>query len=224
MKKIKEMGYDLLFFCLGWPLGAAIATLLRLVRVAGIIEVKNYENVLAALKMRKEKKGGMLILSNHPLWVEVFVVPAIVGFPRVLLRPFRYFPWSTPKDSLLKSWFLKWIYLLRALPVPRGRSHAMLQFLKEAAYRLHVKKDMLMTLPEGGRTGSVPGDIIHDEETGRDLRSIKEGYLRILTDKELCPTADPEKVTGLTAWVQVRTEDWFPKLTVHLDVPVKEMN
>ncbi len=198
MNKVKTFFSNYVFFLIGYPLGVLTTVIVEKFRKAGKIQVINPKNVELAHNQRDALNGGMLIVSNHPKWPEVFVLPALVSFPRLISDPMHDYPWCTPKSTLYFLFPL--IYFMRAITVPRIKKSRVRSFMTQTAHALHVLRNIVMMCPEGGRTNSKPGEII-DHPT-KKMRFLKDGYWEILNNPIFCKSADASKVTVLPAYVE----------------------
>lgn len=199
MKKSTYIFFQLLYFPLGWILAIFLGLIVFVLRLLGVIKVKDLHNARRAMKMRKTLKGGMVMLSNHPtMWAEIFFTPLIVTFPYFVWRPFHNFPWCTPKSDLL---WIPFIWLWKPLSIRRknGRPVGARKYQTQKAYLLHVLKQIVNEMPEGGRTIKGPNEIV--EVNGKRFRKLKHGYFDAATKKEYCATADPGKIVFLPSWI-----------------------
>lgn len=200
MKITKSLLYTVAFSLFGYPLGVFLTSLIFLLRITKVIDVKGMENCRKALKIKKERNLALLIPGNHPHGIETFLVPGIVCFPELVWNPKNYFPWCTPKSTLF--YFVPFIYLLRAIPVYRGSISKNRIFMKRLTKILHEDKQIVMYFVEGGRTCSKREDAI--KRNGKEMRPVKSGYWEIMNNKKFNPSASAENVLLLPAWTEIK--------------------
>jgi len=217
MKKTTYFFFQLLYFPIGWNIAIILGLFVWLLIGLKVIAVKDLHFARQAMEMRKELGGGMGILSNHPtMWAEIFLTPLIVTFPYFVWRPFHDFPWCTPKSSLL---WLPFIWLWRPLSIKRkkGRPVGVRKYQEQVAYLLHIKKQILNQMPEGGRTIKGEHEII--EINCKRFRKLKRGYFEAATKKDFCEQADPEIVVFLASWMKVNPGFVWKKIEIAFAEP-----
>lgn len=147
-----------------------------LLRASGIVRVYN--------RHRLPKGGGFVIISNHPSWLEVILLPFLFYW-RALLRPGKYFPVSTPDHRLASNVLFPLqdhiIPINRQDPHSEENRRAMRNMIK-----LISNDGILILFPEGGRTFK-PTDArgqqrepLLNKGTHWEIRPLKEGVTVVL--------------------------------------------
>jgi 1-acyl-sn-glycerol-3-phosphate acyltransferase len=144
--------------------GRAVALIL-MVYVFGVVIGAFTYAMMAIGKLRvhglwrliRPRRGGVLIVANHPSIQETIAIPALF-VPLSLIAPWRS-PHSTPdKSNFFDRWFWAWARV-RMVPIPRGgNGRAMAESVDEIVRLLRGGATVIL-FPEGGRTQSGDGQI-----------------------------------------------------------------
>lgn len=162
----KKILREFFFLILIYTIGMLCGVLLLVLRITGRI------TLIGTDYLRKQGKG-LLVVSNHPSYLEAIFLPFIF-FPKFLLRPFRDVPWSTPDyQNILAPHGLFWLRYMHMIPIYRGS-------LADAQKNAHSHRQMLSVLerkgtvilfPEGGRTSSSGKRVT--SHNGKELRILQ---------------------------------------------------
>jgi 1-acyl-sn-glycerol-3-phosphate acyltransferase len=112
-------------------------------------------------RLIRPRRGGVLVIANHPSIQETIAIPALF-VPLSLLMPWRL-PYSTPdKRNFSDRWFWAWARV-RMVPIPRakkgnGNGRAMAESVDEIVRLLRGGATVIL-FPEGGRTQSGDGQV-----------------------------------------------------------------
>ncbi|MEK7465488.1 MAG: lysophospholipid acyltransferase family protein [Patescibacteria group bacterium] len=162
-KVLREIFFIILLYTI-CTLGGLIFLLLRLTGRINLLGTKNL----------KKEGMGILVVANHPSYLEAIFLPYLF-FPKFLLSPFRDLPWSTPDyQNILAPRGLFWLRYLHMIPIYRGGNYADTK-KNAASHRLMLNvlewKGTVILFPEGGRTKSDPHRI--RSKKGKEMRPLQ---------------------------------------------------
>jgi 1-acyl-sn-glycerol-3-phosphate acyltransferase len=173
-----------------------------LLRWIGRIKIIGEENLI--------EERHIIFAFNHPSMVEVVWVPVMLFFhyfPRSLINPSKYVPWSFPDIAITRTFFfLNW---LRCISIKKGRKD--LEALNKAIFVLRNGGNLAIA-PEGGRTAKGI-DFLPPTLRGAKIRVPRLGIGRII--KECNPKVVPVWVDidndvaslGITNWLSQTLRD-----------------
>lgn len=137
-------------YCGAWTIALFFGLIGLLLRLFGRLKIKGEKQLLLTAK-----KGGLVIMSNHPSLVEAFLLPVILS-PRHLFDLSLFF-WSLPDGQLfsaktdLVSGFKQSLFRLgRCVMISRleGRNYLPIRQL----HRILSSGESVVIHPEAGRT------------------------------------------------------------------------
>jgi len=164
MKKVMNVGVFLLFT---YPAGLLIGGVLGLLRVAGFLEIKGWENF-------PRQKGKILLVSNHPYKGEQFLLTGLF-LGQYLLRPLKYGPYTIADAKNYYNNPLWWFLRPRLIPVDRTRGDGRNPRSLLVARKILKSGGNVITFPEGGRTNKK-GEIQLVSRGGNKIRQLKGGF------------------------------------------------
>ena len=168
-----------------YTVGLGLGGYLAYQHARGRLYVVNQQELCA------RRKGGTLIIANHPSIMEPWVLLGLHS--RFYFADPWGMPWSTPDfGNFVDHWYGRWI-LVRTIPVHRGNGEQAAQWRSDIISAL-AQGQTVIVFPEGGRTRSLKGAEQHRvSATGRKIRPFK--IRRLL--EEL-----PPDVSILPIWVE----------------------
>lgn len=170
MKKIIE---NVMFLILTYTFVLVLGFGFLLLQLVGRIRVINRCHLSSANSER-----GTLILSNHISILEGVLLP-LLYFPHFLVRPFKYFPWSTPDRERFYAWYLFWLRPLRIIAI--DRSSKSINRNKVAVQKIiqRLKKgETVIIFAEGGRTAKQDEKKVSAK--GKEIGVLKSGIQKII--------------------------------------------
>lgn len=159
-------------------IGSIVGFIVLLMRMSGKIKVIGAKNLAHA-------RPCMLIVSNHPSLLEIFLIPVLL-FPKYILHPFKFLPWFTPdKRNFADKWYWAWIKA-RSIPVARGNGQKEAMAIR-AMKRVLDDGGIILQFAEGGRTAA--GTNFQYSKQGKRIRVLKKttGWLVLRTDACILP-------------------------------------
>ncbi len=156
-----------------------ISLFLRFVRKR--VVVNGLQNKQKAFAMANAEDRAIAVVMNHlSFWVEPFLAPAILFCPRLFLRPWRHYPWSTPDKKNFAKWWLFFIQGMRLIHIPRNEN-GVLAVLRYIGKIVCVMRQHLSIFPEGGRTGTRAKEKLV-EKNGIVMGKFSEGFLTAIRE------------------------------------------
>jgi len=167
-----------LFLISVYSMGFLLGTSMLLLRMLGIVKVRNWNRFPAFCKNQDFFKNGLIVVANHPSLLDPLLVSALF-FKHYFWHPFRLSPWNIPDEANYRNWFWKWasariIWLDRSSPQKSREA-----FRK--AKRVLGNGGILIIFPEGGRTEgghtspSSSNGFFYSRTRGNKIRPLKQG-------------------------------------------------
>lgn len=126
-------------------------------------------------ELRASAPGPLLICANHLTLVDSALIATAFASPLWYLGHFAEVPWNMPERSVFATspWKRTLAYLLKCLPVERGRDRRAVAAVLDRAAWLLAQGESVLVFPEGGRSRTDGVDT--DAQTygvGRLLRGV----------------------------------------------------
>ena len=143
-----------------------LSPVLLVLVLLGYIRVRGYARLF-----RVVKNESLIIASNHPSLLEIFVIPLLFS-PLYCLGLSRKIPWSIAAQGLFPDALNTY---MRCITVVRNDNKSRIRCLQESC-RMINNGMSLIVYPEGGRT--IKGTEFIDRH-GRRIRTIDRGTLYV---------------------------------------------
>ncbi len=110
---------------------------------------------------RLRAQGPVMICANHLTMLDSALVALALGSPAWYWRHFSSFAWNVPeRDNFAAQRWKRWLcYLLKCLPISRGRDRAAIADTLNQLSHLLAHGDSVLIFPEGGRSRSGRIDL-----------------------------------------------------------------